>query len=625
MINFILRKSRKNLRIRTLIIIIIILFLSTGMSTLFLMAYVNSSLKKSISNEIHASGLVIKSLYNNLNNFSLDSFKGMDSLLKNIAKSNKKISYCFISNISGKIVYHSNKSKKGEILNSENYSENYIFDKKQTLEKGIYIENLIPIINEKRVYGYIHIGVKKNLIRSKILSLIIITSIILFVAFIISILMLSYFLDKKVISPITKLSMKIKNTSEKMKFDEKIKVQGDDEVSELGKAFNLLLNQLKNYSENMEEIVNHRTKELDKANDLLASKNKKMLKELKMAEILQSSILPNELPEIEGIDIATFYVAMDQIGGDYFDIFKLDGNKLGFLIADVSGHGVPAALVTMMVKVAFVTYSKYNFPCDIILEKVNKDLVKILGIEVIHYVTAFYLKLDYEYNFIQISSAGHPNQVLYKKETNEIINMRTYGRFLGIDDKSIYGKKNFLLKKGDRIILFTDGIIEARNENNKFYSYNRLKDFILNNSSLNAKDFIDKLKENIDNFCDGMKQTDDMAIIVIDIKSNRIQDSIINQLNKRMEEIKKLKNTSRQLYKKNKIEQAVNLLIQAMHKEGKTDSHTMIDISRYLIDYGNLEDAAVYLEYAVSLEPENYQLRMKFYELYDKIREDRLN
>ncbi len=348
-----------------------------------------------------------------------------------------------------------------------------------------------------------------------------------------------------------------------------------------------------------------------------------MEKELRMAEALQSSILPGQLPEIPGINMDSLYVSMEHIGGDYYDIFPLSDNRIGILIADVSGHGVPAALVTMMVKVAFTSYSGFDLSSDLILEKINKELVKVLGIEILHYVTAFYLILDYQHNVIQFSSAGHPSQFLYSKENNEIHSLKTYGRFLGIDKNSIYGKKIMFLNKGDKIILFTDGIVEARNEKNEQYSVKKLKELIMKNNDLKAESFIKLLEKDLNIFCGDMKQSDDRAMFVIDVNEDKTRDDIIENLKEKQKEIDKLKNTANKYYNKGDFKKAAELMIQAMFKEGKNNANTMKIITDYYIEADDLKNAVEYLEYAVSIEPENNDLRKRFYDLYDKLRKSK--
>ncbi len=259
-IKSILSKSKTSLKTRTMYIIILVLTISSSITTFFIMIHVNNVLRKSIANEIHASGLIVRrTIYTNLKYFSLDAFSGMKKFLKGIVKSNNKISYCFITNKKIEIIYQFGKHKKSKAGGALKYPKDFFSKKRKIIETGNYIENIIPIYSNEIVIGYIHIGVKKSIISSEILSLILITVLIFFASLIISIIVLLYFLGKKVINPITSLSLKMKKIANEMNFDKEIKVLGFDEVSQLGKTFNIMIGEIRNYSLNLEDIGKHRT------------------------------------------------------------------------------------------------------------------------------------------------------------------------------------------------------------------------------------------------------------------------------------------------------------------------------------------------------------------------------
>jgi len=289
-----------------------------------------------------------------------------------------------------------------------------------------------------------------------------------------------------------------------------------------------LYEQLEDYSKNLEKKVEERTYELNEANKELnvtnkelSKKNKIMERELDMAKRVQEGIIPTEdnFPKRNELKIAAHYSAMESVGGDLYDIIRIGKNSYGFLMADVSGHGVPSALITTMAKVSFTSNSGYGINSGDIFKAVNTEMFNFIG-DLEYYLTAYYCIVDLEKGTLQFSNAGHHPAILYRAETKSLEKLDTNGFLVGAFNGVDYESKSIQLKDGDRILLFTDGIIEARNLEGEFYEYERFMNYVTNNSHLSPKEFIKNLIVEVDKFCNGEPPDDDRTILYFEFSSD---------------------------------------------------------------------------------------------------------
>jgi sigma-B regulation protein RsbU (phosphoserine phosphatase) len=209
------------------------------------------------------------------------------------------------------------------------------------------------------------------------------------------------------------------------------------------------------------------------------------------------------------------YSAMENLGGDLYDIIRIGRNSYGFVMADVSGHGVPAALITTMAKVSFHSHAKWGMSTSEILDNINAEMFRFIG-DLEYYLTAFFCILNLETGELHYTNAGHHAGIVYRKKTGAMESLDTKGYFIGSFEDGNYETGSTVLQPGDRILLFTDGIIEARNEEGEFFEYNRLRNYIKTNHSLPPKDFVAGLADNLQSFCGKAPQTDDQAILQVE-------------------------------------------------------------------------------------------------------------
>jgi two-component system, sensor histidine kinase ChiS len=235
--------------------------------------------------------------------------------------------------------------------------------------------------------------------------------------------------------------------------------------------------------------------------------------ELNIAMRIQRSIIPEALPEIEGLSMYAYYRAMRGVGGDLYDIVQDGSAGLGIIIADVSGHGVPAALISSMVKLAFSFHKDcVKTPAKVLFE-MNKTLK---GKCERQFVTAGSAYIDFENSKIIYSSGGHLPVIVRKKKSGEIIELKSKGRALGLYDNLIFSEAECSLDSGDRIILLTDGVFESRSKALELYGDERFYELIKANASASPAEFVNIVLSELEMWMGGTSFEDDLTLLVVD-------------------------------------------------------------------------------------------------------------
>jgi serine phosphatase RsbU (regulator of sigma subunit) len=204
------------------------------------------------------------------------------------------------------------------------------------------------------------------------------------------------------------------------------------------------------------------------------------------------------------------------VAGDFYDFAKVDKKRLGILVADVSGHGVPASLISAMVKIAFASYlSSASNPAQV-LDGINQVLCGKLEND---FVTAGYLFINTAEKNMTYAGAGHMPLLLWREQKQKIYEFREKGTILGQFQDVQYKNVVFALKPGDRIILYTDGIIETSNTAGTFFGFDRFKEFIMSQARLPAGQFTDQLIRQLFSWSGKSPEEaldDDLTLIVAD-------------------------------------------------------------------------------------------------------------
>src|SRR5690348_10527797 len=240
-------------------------------------------------------------------------------------------------------------------------------------------------------------------------------------------------------------------------------------------------------------------------------------KELEIARQIQSSILPQSIPVFAGLKIAARYVPMSAVAGDFYDFLLADDKRIGILVADVTGHGVPAALIASMLKVAFAGQSAHAHDPARVLTGLNAALC---GKFEEHFVTAAYLFLDLEKNLLRYSAAAHPPLLVASRGAVKVREIEQNGLMLGMFPEADYTSVEICVVPGDRCLLCTDGVFEAKNSAQEEFGKSRCKKVLETLLDIPAARFADALLNSIADFSgynSNRAQDDDITLLVLDL------------------------------------------------------------------------------------------------------------
>jgi serine phosphatase RsbU (regulator of sigma subunit) len=239
--------------------------------------------------------------------------------------------------------------------------------------------------------------------------------------------------------------------------------------------------------------------------------------ELEIAHQVQMRLLPDEIPIVKGYAIAALCEPAKEVGGDYYDFIKIGEDKIGLVIGDVTGKGLPAAIYMTLVKGIFQSYAENNSSPADVLKKINRLVYQIIQNGV--FVTMLYGILDIKNNKFTFSRAGHELPLIYKASEKKAYSDKTVGMALGFEKGDVFSSSieeiTINLDKGDTVLLYTDGVTEANNKFNEEYGKERIQDFVEENGSQNSARLLELFHEDVKNFCLGTEQFDDMTIVVI--------------------------------------------------------------------------------------------------------------
>jgi sigma-B regulation protein RsbU (phosphoserine phosphatase) len=241
-------------------------------------------------------------------------------------------------------------------------------------------------------------------------------------------------------------------------------------------------------------------------------------KELEIARRIQSSTLPQTVPILAGLEIAARYVPMSAVAGDFYDFLVIDERRVGILVADVTGHGIPAALIASMLKIAFAAQAHHASDPALVLTGLNRALC---GKFEEHFVTAAYLFVDLERNLLRYSAAGHPPLMLASRTEGEVREIEENGLMLGLFPNATYASAEIHVGPGDRCLLYTDGVFEAENAAQEEFSKSRCKEFLKRQRDVPAARFANLLLNSIASFSgynSGRAQEDDITLLVVDFQ-----------------------------------------------------------------------------------------------------------
>jgi sigma-B regulation protein RsbU (phosphoserine phosphatase) len=231
--------------------------------------------------------------------------------------------------------------------------------------------------------------------------------------------------------------------------------------------------------------------------------------ELEIAQRIQMANLPPPYRNSATFQVATRYVPMTAVAGDFYDFLIADDTQTGLFIADVSGHGVPAALIASMVNLSVSSQRANAADPAALLTGMNAALC---GNTQDQFVTAAYVYLDAAAAVMRYSAAGHPPMLLLRDgAVNEIVEN---GLLLAAFSFATFTNAEYPLQPGDRIVLYTDGILEAANGTQEEFGQARLQALLRNGSYLSAQETADEIVQAVQNW--SKTQEDDLTVLVCD-------------------------------------------------------------------------------------------------------------
>ncbi len=235
--------------------------------------------------------------------------------------------------------------------------------------------------------------------------------------------------------------------------------------------------------------------------------------ELEVAREIQNSILPSGTPDLKRLRIHAAYLPMTAVAGDFYEFIPVDENRLGILVADVSGHGVPAALIAAMIKMAMQSVIACAEDPAAVLRGLNQSLSGQLRGQ---FVTAAYLWLDTEVGKGLYSAAGHPPLLLYRD--GKMQSIESNGLLFGVTKHADYPVHELSLEVGDRFLLYTDGVVEAENAAGESFGDSKLEQVVRDNQSQSPGELSKRMLDEVRRWQPAsVTQQDDITLLIVDV------------------------------------------------------------------------------------------------------------
>ncbi|MBP7792985.1 MAG: SpoIIE family protein phosphatase [Candidatus Goldbacteria bacterium] len=465
--------------------------------------------KEELTNEVKLRGISIaKNLANSISDFILTEDELSIARIMSETMNNKGVEYALVVDEQNVIKAHNNLELLGttykepdnaEVTEEKPYKILLYMDGKNDKK----LDFSAPVIAKGKIkLGTVHLGISYSIIEDVIKSAYLKVGIISAIAILFGIIG-AFILGMTITKPIGELAngARIAGTGN---LDHKIKVKANNELGELANIFNVMTDNLK------------------KAQEIMI-KQQRLERELEVAREIQLSLIPKDIVKIPNYEINAFYQPAKEVGGDYYDVLPLNKERYGIVMGDVSGKGVPAALIMTMARSILhsVALKYFNEPASETLKELNSIIYKDIKEDM--FLTIFYGILDITRNIVDVASAGHNDTLVFRKKTETVEPYNPKGFPIGTDPGPRFEKvikhEEILIEKGDKIVIFTDGITEAMNKENKEYGAGRLFEVIKNNGNKNGRDMVETIISDVNNFVNGAEQSDDIALVVVERKS----------------------------------------------------------------------------------------------------------
>lgn len=305
----------------------------------------------------------------------------------------------------------------------------------------------------------------------------------------------SYLLARFLNRPIEQL---VTATAQVGKGDLAVRVpeERQDELGQLARSFNHMLGELFQKQQDLKE-------------------QERVLQELATARRIQQAMLPSEAPESRTLNIDFYAQSASEVGGDYFDFLPLDDHQMAIVIGDVTGHGVPAALLMAMVRSCLHTQVLSNHQIADVMRVANSTVFK--GSYERRLMTFFYSILDTQTGILRFANAGHLHPYLFRAQEARVQQLEVSSYPLGVKANSTYPEQQIQLSDGDLMVFYSDGIIEAMNPQGEEFGFERLEEAIARHGHHAASDIVQGLLHDWRRFTEEGERPpeDDVTVVVV--------------------------------------------------------------------------------------------------------------
>src|SRR5215216_2545940 len=249
-----------------------------------------------------------------------------------------------------------------------------------------------------------------------------------------------------------------------------------------------------------------------------AQQRERIEQELRVARLIQQTLLPKTLPEISGYDVAAYYQPAREVGGDFYDFFDLEDGRLGLIVGDVTDKGVPAALVMATTRTMLRAAAQRLFSPGEVLRRANDALVADIPPNM--FITCLYAILDTESGRLVYANAGH-DPPYQRHHGSDVEELRARGMPLGLMPGMEYEEKEITLKRGESVLFYSDGLVEAHDPHHEMFGFPRLQRLVGTHRS-GESSLIDFLLSELINFTgEDWEQEDDITLVTLERSDER--------------------------------------------------------------------------------------------------------
>ena len=312
-------------------------------------------------------------------------------------------------------------------------------------------------------------------------------------------IIIGYWLQRGITSPIIRLTEQTRAVAHGDFSQGFMEIESRDEIGTLSRSFNKMTQDLLLYIEDLKQTTAER---------------ERMGKELEIGHQIQQNFLPKTFPDLPNAKLFGQSIPATEVGGDFFDVFMLDERRIGFVMADVSGKGVPAALFMALTRSVLRVIAMEGLPPDEVLAQVNRFISE--DNETCMFVTTYYGILDTETGEVAYANGGHipPSLIKHSNGSVEAIPLAK-GVALGLIENYSFNLSRIRMAPGDILFLYTDGIIETPGPEDEEYGTERLNEFLSNNRQTALEEIGSRIAEEVRVFSEGRDQFDDLTFLVV--------------------------------------------------------------------------------------------------------------